>query len=123
MAVDRLQDRVAGADVPGVLGDDVEVVAVGMQWRDAELGPLLAVVAVVVVGADVRDLLLAERPHQTTRDCGLARRRVADDAEDDWARHRQVPSFSSNTLLARMSAASIVASCSASGIAPSSAAW
>ena len=60
VAVDRLEDRLAAAQVHEVLGDDVEVVAVGVQRRDPELGALLAVVAVVVVGADVRDVLLAE---------------------------------------------------------------
>ena len=60
VAVDRLEDRLAPAQVRQVLGDDVDVVAVGVKRRDAQLGPLPAVVAVVVVGADVGDV--APRP-------------------------------------------------------------
>jgi hypothetical protein len=42
---------------------------------------------VVVVEADVRDLVLAEDPHEPARDRRLARGRVADDAEDDRSWH------------------------------------
>ena len=89
--VDRLQDRLAVAQMAQVLRHDVEVVAVGMQRRDAELGSLPAVVAVVVVGAGVGDRVLAQDAHEAPGHRGLARRRVADDAEDDRPRHRQRP--------------------------------
>ena len=87
VAVDGLEDRLAPAQVREMLGDDVEVVAVGVQRGDLELGPLRAVVAVVVIGADVGDVLLAQHPHQAAADRGLAAGRVADDAEDDRPRH------------------------------------
>ncbi|MEJ7718371.1 MAG: hypothetical protein WKF31_10560 [Thermoleophilaceae bacterium] len=69
-----------------ILGHDVDVVALGVERRDAALRPLLAVVLVVVVGPDVGDVLLAEESHQAARDGGLSARRVADDAEDHRAR-------------------------------------
>ena len=87
VAVDRLQERLARAHVREVLGHDVHVVALGMQRRDVALRALPAVVAVVVVDADVRDVLLAEHAHEAAREGRLARRRVADDAEDDRPCH------------------------------------
>jgi hypothetical protein len=87
VAVDGLEDRVAPAQVREMLGDDVHVVAVRVQGRDLKLGPLAAVVAVVVVGADVGHVLLAQDAHQAAADRRLAARRVADDTEDDRARH------------------------------------
>ena len=89
--VDGLEDRLAVAQVAQVLRQDVEVVAVGMQRRDAELGALLAVVAVVVVDAGVGHRVFAEGAHETSGHRGLAGRRVADDAENDRSRHRQPP--------------------------------
>src|SRR3954452_11796541 len=86
-----LQDRVAAAQVGDVLADDVHVVAVRVQRRDVVLLALLTVVAVVVVEGDVRHLLLAENPHESARDGRLARRRVADDAQDDGAWHELPP--------------------------------
>jgi hypothetical protein len=56
------------------------VVAVGVQRGDRALGALAAVVAVVVVGGDVRDVLVAQQPHEPARDRRLAGGRVADDA-------------------------------------------
>ena len=58
-----------------------------MQRRDVALGALPAVVAVVVVDADVRDVVLAEHAHEPAREGRLAGRRVADDAEDDRPAH------------------------------------
>ena len=60
MLVDRLQDRLGGAHVRDVLRHDVHVVALGIERRDVPLGALAPVVAVVVVDADVRDVVLAE---------------------------------------------------------------
>ena len=85
--VDRLQDRLGAAHVREVLRHDVHVVALGIERRDVPLGPLAAVVAVVVVDADVRDVLLAEHADEPAREGRLAGRRVADDAEDDRASH------------------------------------
>ena len=66
-----------------MLSENVEVVAVRVKRRDAELGPPLAVVGVVVVGTDVRDVILAQSPDQAARDRRLAGGRIAHDAEDD----------------------------------------
>ena len=106
MLVNGLEDRLAVAQVRQVLGDDVEVIAVRMQRRDPVFGSLAAVIAVVIVGADVGDVVLAQDPHQTARDRGLAGGGVADDAEDYGARVHRLSSL--NTELCRMSSASIV---------------
>ena len=76
-----------------MLGEDVEVVAVGVERRDVPLGPLLAVVAVVVVGAEVRDLVVAEHADEAARDRGLPGPGVADDAEHDGTRHQRPPAI------------------------------
>ena len=122
MAVDGLEDRAAGAHVREVLLHDVEVVALGVQRRDAALGALAAVVAVVVVGGDVRDVLVAEQPHEPARDRRLAGGRVADDAEDDGTGHGSL----AKTELRRMSSDSMVMSSSRESWPPRSnrrAAW
>ena len=85
--VDGLHDRLLAAQVHEVLAEDVEVVALGVERRDVPLGPLPPVVAVVVVGAEVRHLVLAEHAHEPARDRGLPRPGVADDAEHDGTRH------------------------------------
>ncbi len=46
---------------------------------------LLAIVLVIVVGADVRDTVGTEDVHEPLRDCCLAGSTVADDSENDWA--------------------------------------
>ena len=57
MVVDRLQDRLAEPQQAQVLLDDVDVVAARVERGDADLGPLPARIAVVVVRADRRDPL------------------------------------------------------------------
>src|SRR5918996_721578 len=88
MTVDGLQDRLPGPKVAEIVAHDVHVVALGIERGDAPLGALLAVVAVVVVGADVRDLVLAEDADEAAGEGRLARRRVADDAEYGGPGHR-----------------------------------
>ena len=51
------------------------------------LAPLAAVVAVVVVGAQVRDVAVAEDPDEPAREGGLARSRVAHHTENDGTGH------------------------------------
>ena len=70
-----------------MLGEDVEVVALWVERCDVPLGALPPVVAVVVVGAEVRHLVLAEHPDEPARDRGLSRPGIADDAEHHRARH------------------------------------
>ena len=91
VAVDRLEDRPAAPEMDEVLLQDVEMVALGMQRGDAVLGSLRPGVAVVVVAGDVRDLGLAEDPHQAARQRRLARGRVADDSEQDRPWHDRQP--------------------------------
>ena len=62
MVVDRLEDRLPVAKVAEVLSEDVEVVRRGLERRDSDLGPLLAVVAAVVVATDVGDAATIEDP-------------------------------------------------------------
>jgi hypothetical protein len=50
--------------VDEMLLQDVEVVAVGVQRRDATLGSLRPRVPVIVVTGDARDLGLAEDPER-----------------------------------------------------------
>src|SRR5918996_5797256 len=95
-----------------VLAHDVDVVALGIERCDVSLGALLSVVPVVVVGADVGDLVLAEDADEAAGEGRLARRRVADDAEYGGPGHRLAlpfyPSSVPKTVLFRMSSASIV---------------
>jgi hypothetical protein len=83
VAVDRLDDRLAAAQMDEMLLQDVEVVAVGVKRREPALAALLAVKAVVVIGRDVGDLLLAEDPDQPARQRCLAGGGVTHDAEED----------------------------------------
>ena len=73
VAVHGLDNRVARTQVPEMLVQDVDVVAVRVQRGEPMLGALLAVVAVIVVGGDVRDLLLAENADKPARQRRLAR--------------------------------------------------
>jgi hypothetical protein len=100
MAVDRLEDRVAAAQVHEMLTDDVHVVAVRVQGGDAELGALCPVIAVVVIGADVGDVVLAQDADEAAADRRLAAGRVADDAEDHRPRHH-VTSWASMRISSR----------------------
>ncbi len=88
--VNRLDDWLSRSQVREVLLEDVQVVALGVQRREPALGTLPAVVAVVVVGRRVRDLLLAEDSYEAARERGLAGGRVADDPEQNWAGHQTV---------------------------------
>src|ERR1039458_983561 len=91
VTVDRLEDRLPGAQVLEVLGQHVKVIAIGVRRREPALGALLAVVAVVVVGRDMRDLRLPEDPDQPARQRGLSGGRVADDAKQDRTGHQTSP--------------------------------
>ena len=94
--VDGLHDRLLAAQMHEVLAEDVEVVAVGVERRDVALGPLPPVVPVVVVGAEVGDLVLAEDADEATSDRRLTGTGVADDAEHDGTRHLADPSHVRN---------------------------
>ena len=88
VVVGGLQDRLPVAEVRQVLAEDVEVVGGRVQRRDAELGSLLAPVAVVVVAADVRDVLApAEDPDDAAGEGGLPGGGVPDNPEDDRTSH------------------------------------
>ena len=71
--------------------EDVEVIALGVERGDVPLGSLPPVVAMVVVGAEVGDLVLAEHPNEPAGDRGLSGPGVADDAEHHRARHQWTP--------------------------------
>jgi hypothetical protein len=82
-----LRIALPGPQLGEVALHDIDVVAVRMQRRDVVLGALPAVVTVVVVGRDVRDVALAEHPDQAAAERRLAAGGIADDAEDDRAGH------------------------------------
>ena len=88
VAVDGLEDRLAGAQVDEVLLEDVQVVGVGVQRRQPLLGALGPRVAVIVVAVDVRDPRLAEDAHEPARQRRLAGGGVAADSEKDRPWHR-----------------------------------
>ena len=88
VVVGGLQDRLPVTEVRQVLTEDVEVVGGRIQRRDAELGSLLAPVAVVVVAADVRDVLApAEDPDHAAGERRLPGGGVSDHSEDDRTSH------------------------------------
>jgi hypothetical protein len=68
MAVDRLENGVAATEVRDVLREDVQVIGVRMQWGDTQLATLLSVVAVVIVGRDVRHVRVADDSRKTARE-------------------------------------------------------
>ena len=63
--------------------DHVEVVAVGVQRGNIQLGALPAVILMVVVGADVGDTLGAQQLDQAAGDRRFAGGAVADNPQDD----------------------------------------
>ena len=81
MPIGRLQDRPLHREGFEILRHDVEIVGVGIERRDAHHLALRAVVAVVVVGRHVRDLLLAQYPGKAARQRRLTTGRIADDGE------------------------------------------
>ena len=83
MVVVGLENGAPRAQVAQVLLHDVYVVAVGVQGRNAQLLALLAVVFVVVVSADGRDIVRAQQVDDAPGECGLARGAVADDTEQN----------------------------------------
>ncbi len=60
MVVDRLQDRLAVAQQAQMLLQDVDIVGARVERRQARGGARLAVVAMIVVGADHRAVFLAQ---------------------------------------------------------------
>jgi hypothetical protein len=88
VAVDGLEDRLPGPQMAEIVAHDVHVVALRSERSDVSLGPLLAVVPVVVVRADVGDLVFAENADEAAGEGRLPRRRVADDAEYGGPGHR-----------------------------------
>ena len=88
VVVGGLQYRLPLTDVRQVLPENVEVVGGRVQRRDAELAPLLAPVAVVVVAADVGDVFApAEDPDDAAGQGGLPGGGVPDNPEDDRTSH------------------------------------
>ena len=96
VVVDRLQDRVAFAQMAERLLHNVEIVGARVDRRQALLAALAAVVAVVVVGAEHGAALLAQNLGDARRQRRLARRRIADDSQYDRVlnplRHFLLPS-------------------------------
>ena len=83
VVVDGLQDRLPHRHECEVLLHDVHVVALGVERRELDVLASLAVVAVVVVGADGVHPVLAEDVLDAPRERGLAGGRVPHHAEDD----------------------------------------
>ncbi len=83
VVVDGLEDGLAAGQEPEVLFHDLDVVAVGMQGRERFVGPLGAVVAVVVVDAQRHDPVLAQRLDQPPGQGRLPGCAVAGDGQHD----------------------------------------
>ena len=88
MVVDGLEDGPAEGQQLEVLLHHIDVVGVGVEWRDAELSALGPVVAVVVVDADRRAPVRAQGTDQAARQRRLPRGGVARDGQHDrsWRR-------------------------------------
>ncbi len=85
--VDGLQYGLVLEQMPDVLGQHVNVVALRVERGDAALGALAPVVAVVVVGAEVGDPLLPEHADDAAGDRRLPGAGVTRDAENDRPGH------------------------------------
>jgi hypothetical protein len=68
-----------------VLLHDIQVVTIGMKGGDPQFSPLFAVVAMVVIGADDRDIFFAQYLSYAASECGLACGTITNNAEDNWA--------------------------------------
>src|SRR5271157_3897485 len=85
VVVHRLEDRLTVMQTLQVQLDHVHVIALGMQRRDTALRAFLAVVFVIVVGANVRDAVDAEDVHEPLRDRRFTGCTVAYNTENDRA--------------------------------------
>ena len=85
MVIDGFEDRVACGKQLQLLLHDVDVVAVRVQGRKRKPLALRPVIAVVVVHAHGRALVLAQGPDEARGDRRLARGAVAGDREHDRA--------------------------------------
>src|SRR5215467_5394322 len=92
MLVDRLEYGFVLPEMPDVAGQDVHVIASRVERRETALGALPAVVAVIVVGAEVRDLLLPKHPDHAPSDRRLPGARITNNAQHDRSRHHALRS-------------------------------
>ena len=83
MVIHRLEDRLAVVHALQMQFQNIDVVAVGVQRRNAKLLAFDAVVFVIVIGADLRHAFGAEQFCQPASERTFARRAVADDTKDD----------------------------------------
>ena len=74
VVVDRLQDRIAFAQMTQRLLENIEIVGARVDGRQALLGALAAVEAVIVVGAEHGAAVLAQNLGDARRQRRLARR-------------------------------------------------
>ena len=65
MVIHRLQHGLAVVRAFQVQLQNVEIIAVGMQGGDVQARPLAAVILVIIVGADVRNPVLAKQLRQS----------------------------------------------------------
>jgi hypothetical protein len=82
MVVNRLEDRLALAEQPQMLLQDVQVVAGRVQGGELEAGALGAPVAMIVVAADAGDALRPQDRRNALRQGRLAGGGIADDPQD-----------------------------------------
>src|ERR1700682_819920 len=70
-----------------MLGHDIEIVAVRVQRRNAQLLALLPIIAMIVVCTEHRHMLSVENLGDASTQCRLASSTVTHDAHDDRTRH------------------------------------
>src|SRR5689334_882112 len=83
MVVDGLQDGLAAPEQTQMLLENVDMVGARVERRQAGGSTLRTAVAVIVVSTDHRAVLGTQNLGDAGRERRLARRRIADDAEDD----------------------------------------
>src|SRR5271157_547258 len=112
MVVNGLENWLAVMQALQLQFQNVEIVTIRMERRNAACSSLGSVVFVIVVGANVSHVFGTEQIHQSLRQRRFARRTVANDAQHNRPLSRHIESFVS---LAHRAAASLPARASSSG--------
>src|SRR3972149_11753175 len=83
MLINRFEKRLSVVQPFEVQFKHVKIVAIGMQRRDAQLRALLAIIFVIIVGADGGDAIRAEDVDQPAGECAFPGGAISYDGKDD----------------------------------------